>query len=86
MKAVEIEDRRWWRFPATAGRQEIVDTFKKYDRVALPVVDGDGQMVGIITAGRRGGRGRAQATEEIRRWAAWRRWTRRTWRWGSGRW
>src|SRR3954471_14771134 len=45
----DIEDRSLVAIPATAGRQEILDTFKKYDRVALPVVDANGHMVGIIT-------------------------------------
>lgn len=36
--------------PATAPKGEIVATFEKYDRVALPVVDSSGAMVGIITA------------------------------------
>jgi magnesium transporter len=49
MKAADIEDRALVAIPATAGRQEILDTFKKYDRVALPVVDANGHMVGIIT-------------------------------------
>jgi magnesium transporter len=49
MKAADIENRALVAIPATAGRQEILDTFKKYDRVALPVVDANGHMVGIIT-------------------------------------
>lgn len=49
MKVEDIEDRQLVALPATAGRQEILETFKKYDRVALPVVDAEGHMVGIIT-------------------------------------
>jgi magnesium transporter len=34
---------------ATADREEAQQTFQKYDRIALPVVDKDGHMLGIIT-------------------------------------
>jgi magnesium transporter len=34
---------------ATADREEAQRTFEKYDRIALPVVDKDGHMLGIIT-------------------------------------
>ncbi|MBL8921675.1 MAG: magnesium transporter [Myxococcaceae bacterium] len=36
--------------PATALKDEIVQTFEKYDRVALPVTDSRGALLGIITA------------------------------------
>ncbi len=35
--------------PARTSLSEVVQLFKKYDRVALPVVDDAGQMLGIIT-------------------------------------
>ena len=44
-----IEDRPLVAIPANAGGDEVVATFDKYDRVALPVVDKDGKMLGIIT-------------------------------------
>lgn len=34
----------------TADHEEMVRAFKKYDRTALPVTDGDGLMLGIVTA------------------------------------
>jgi len=34
---------------ATTDREEAVQTFEKYDRIALPVTDADGYMLGIIT-------------------------------------
>jgi len=34
---------------ATTDREEVLRTFEKYDRIALPVTDGDGHMLGIIT-------------------------------------
>lgn len=45
----QIESRQLVAIPATAKKDEIVTTFEKYDRVALPVVDSKGAMVGIIT-------------------------------------
>jgi Mg/Co/Ni transporter MgtE len=35
--------------PATATGDEVVAAFEKYDRVALPVTDANGHMLGIIT-------------------------------------
>lgn len=46
---VEIEERALVAIPATTDREEVVRAFEKYDRFALPVVDADGQMLGIIT-------------------------------------
>ncbi len=46
----EIEPRPLVSIPATAGKDEIVSTFEKYDRFALPVTDTRGALVGIITA------------------------------------
>ncbi len=45
-----IEDRSLVAVPATMPREELVEQFKKYDRVALPVLDSHGVMLGIITA------------------------------------
>ncbi len=36
--------------PATANRDEVIATFEKYDRSALPVTDSRGALIGIITA------------------------------------
>jgi magnesium transporter len=46
----DINDRPLVAIPATTHREEVVRTFKKYDRTALPVTDQDGHMLGIITA------------------------------------
>jgi magnesium transporter len=35
--------------PATAPGDEVIGAFEKYDRVALPVVDSNGHMLGILT-------------------------------------
>jgi magnesium transporter len=44
-----IEDAQLVAIPATALREDVVAAFEKYDRVALPVTDGAGHLVGIIT-------------------------------------
>ncbi len=49
MKVADIEDRPLVSIPATAKGEEVVAAFEKYDRVALPVVDPEGHMLGIIT-------------------------------------
>ncbi len=45
----DIEDRAVVSIPATASIEEVVDAFERYDRVALPVVDSNGHMLGIVT-------------------------------------
>ncbi len=44
-----LEERQVVAIPATALREDVVATFEKYDRVALPVTDTAGHLVGIIT-------------------------------------
>jgi magnesium transporter len=66
-KVVDIEDRALVSIPATASRQEVLETFKKYDRIALPVVDADGHMVGIITLDDVVDVAEQRATEEIQK-------------------
>lgn len=46
----DIEERPRVSIPAIASSDEVLDAFERYDRVALPVVDQDGHMLGIITA------------------------------------
>lgn len=45
----DIRDRQVISVQATATRKELVVAFEKYDRVALPVTDQQGNMLGIIT-------------------------------------
>jgi magnesium transporter len=49
-KLIDIDDPPLVAIPANASGDDVVAMFEKYDRVALPVVDGDGKMLGIITA------------------------------------
>ena len=48
-KVSELNDQQLVSIPATATRDEVVAAFEKYDRVALPVTDSRGVLVGIIT-------------------------------------
>ncbi len=49
-KVGDMKHRALVPLPATADREEVLQAFKKYDRVALPVVDRNGHMLGIITS------------------------------------
>jgi magnesium transporter len=59
-KLGDIDDPPLVADPGNAPAEDVVAMFEKYDRVALPVVDGDGTMLGIITARRRAGIRRAE--------------------------
>jgi magnesium transporter len=67
MKVVDIEDRPRVAIPATADKQAVLEAFKKYDRVALPVTDADGHMLGIITVDDVVDVAEERATEEIQK-------------------
>lgn len=45
----DIEERALVSIPATANGEDVVQAFERYDRVALPVVDSQGHMLGIVT-------------------------------------
>ncbi len=64
---VEIEDRPLVSIPATATGDEVVAAFEKYDRVALPVTDAEGHMLGIITVDDVLEFAQKKATEEIQK-------------------
>ena len=49
-RVADLPDRPLVAVPATADREEAVRAFRKYDRLALPVTDRDGTMLGILTA------------------------------------
>jgi magnesium transporter len=49
MKVTDIDDPPLVCVLATDDREEVLKAFEKYDRVALPVTDSDGHMLGIIT-------------------------------------
>jgi magnesium transporter len=45
-----IMDRSYVALRATDDREEAVRAMERYDRVALPVIDSDGLLIGIVTA------------------------------------
>jgi magnesium transporter len=53
--------------PATADREEVLSTFEKYDRIALPVTDTLGNMLGIITVDDVLDVAEEEATEDIQK-------------------
>lgn len=50
IRVSEIQDPPLVAIQATDSRATVIAAFEKYDRVALPVIDAQGQMLGIITA------------------------------------
>jgi len=66
-KIADIEDRSLVTVPATDPVEEAVQAFEKYDRVALPVVDDAGRMLGIITSDDVLEFAEKQATREIQK-------------------
>jgi magnesium transporter len=66
-RVVDIEDRPLIALPADTQRNDIIETFRKYDRSALPVTDASGNMLGIITADDVIDVAADRATEEIQK-------------------
>ncbi|MET0406560.1 MAG: magnesium transporter [Cystobacter sp.] len=64
---MDIHDRQLLSIPATADREEFISLFEKYDRVALPVTDSQGVLVGIITVDDVLDAAEEEATEDIQR-------------------
>lgn len=64
-KLLEIEDRSLISVVATADREEVLKSFEKYDRIALPVTDAAGHMLGIITVDDMLDVAEEEATEDI---------------------
>lgn len=66
-RVADIEDRGTVSIPVTATRDEVVAAFDRYDRTALPVVDAEGHMLGIITVDDVLEAAQRRATEDIHR-------------------
>ncbi len=64
---LEIQDPPLTCVKATDGREELLQMFAKYDRVALPVTDDTGKMLGIITIDDVLDVAEARNTEEMQR-------------------
>src|SRR3954471_17332955 len=67
MKVVDIEDRPLVALQATASKGEVLAAFERYDRVALPVTDTVGHMLGIITVDDVVDVAEQKATEEMQK-------------------
>ncbi len=66
-KVGDLEDRQLVSLQATMPREEVVELFRKYDRVALPVTDTNGVLLGIITIDDVLDVVEAEATEDIQK-------------------
>ncbi len=49
-KVSEIRDEAFVALNVTDSQEEALNSFRKYDRIALPVVDSNGVLVGIVTS------------------------------------
>jgi len=70
MKIEDIMDKNFISVCTTDDKEEVVDMFKKYDLLALPVVDHEGRFVGIVTVDDAIDVLEDEATEDIQAMAA----------------
>jgi magnesium transporter len=66
-KVTSIDDPPLTKVLATDDREEVLKAFEKYDRIALPVTDADGHMLGIITVDDALDVAEKEATEDIQK-------------------
>ena len=66
-KVSEIRDQTFDALNATDSQQDALNFFRKYDRAALPVVDSNGVLVGIVTADDMLDVAEEEATEDIQK-------------------
>jgi magnesium transporter len=66
-RVTDIDDPPLVNVLATDDREEVLKEFEKYDRVALPVTDGEGHMLGIITVDDVLDVAEQEATEDIQK-------------------
>jgi magnesium transporter len=66
-KVQDLDDGQLYSLLASADREEVVAAFEKYDRVALPVTDTSGVLLGIITIDDVLDVAEAEATEDIQK-------------------
>ncbi len=66
-RIADLMDGQYVALRATDDQEEAVEAFKKYDRVALPVLDSTGRMVGIVTVDDVLDVAEEEATEDIHR-------------------
>lgn len=67
LRVTQIADPALVSVLATQDREEVLKLFEKYDRVALPVTDADGHMLGIVTVDDMLDVSESEATEDIQK-------------------
>jgi magnesium transporter len=66
-KVSEIRDQNFVALNVTDSQQDALNIFRRYDRAALPVVDSNGVLVGIVTADDMLDVAEEEATEDIQK-------------------
>jgi magnesium transporter len=66
-RVLDIDDPPLVKVQANDDREEVLKAFEKYDRLALPVTDADGHMLGIITVDDVLDVAEQEATEDIQK-------------------
>src|SRR5436189_1997901 len=66
-KVSEIRDQTFGALNVTDSQQDALNVFRKYDRAALPVVDCNGVLVGIVTVDDMLDVAEEEATEDIQK-------------------
>jgi magnesium transporter len=66
-KVSEIRDETFVALRVSDSQEEALNSFRKYDRIALPVIDSNGVLVGIVTSDDMLDVAEEQATEDIQK-------------------
>src|SRR5437899_5779445 len=66
-KVSDIRDQTFVALNVTDSRQDALNVFRKYDRAALPVIDSNGVLVGIVTSDDMLDVAEEEATEDIQK-------------------
>lgn len=66
-KVAEFRDRTFVALTVNQSQEEALNAFRKYDRAALPVIDSNGVVVGIVTADDMLDVAEEEATEDIQK-------------------
>lgn len=69
-KVKDLMDENFISLNVTDDQEEAVEMFKKYDRIALPVIDKNGILIGIVTVDDVLDVAEEEATEDIHKFAA----------------
>src|SRR4029077_11577598 len=66
-KVSEIRDQNFAALKVSDSQEEALNLFRKYDRIALPVLDSNGVLVGIVTSDDMLDVAEEEATEDIQK-------------------